>query len=302
MIDEKEIERVKEGETLPLLSDTMFKAAFIKNPNVLFKMIRDIFELDNESPSVTMIGYETVTGPKKKSYRGDILIKLSDYSYVMVEMNNKESDSVLERNFMQLVRVHSQVLTEGLEDEKLKEYRMMSLNLNYLINREKPPVEMHAICDLQSMKVSSFIYTICNINIEKCQKLVYNVDIRELPKAVRWGAILVENKLDNISHVLGDDMISMEEKEKFMDTLRELSDDEKVLKDWIVEDNQRWREQGERRYAIKQGHEEGFKQGREEEKKELIINMLQEKACYDFISKVTGKTVEEIKEIEKNLN
>ena len=31
MIDEKEIERVKEGETLPLLSDTMFKAAFIKN-------------------------------------------------------------------------------------------------------------------------------------------------------------------------------------------------------------------------------------------------------------------------------
>ena len=92
-------------------------------------------------------------------------------------------------------------------------------------------------------------------------------------------------------------------------TMRELSDDEKVLKDWIVEDNQRWREQGERRFAIKQGHEEGFKQGREEGRKEgkeegkelVIINMLGEKTDYDFISKVTGKTVEEIKKIEKSI-
>ena len=91
---------------------------------------------------------------------------------------------------------------------------------------------------------------------------------------------------------------SMEEKEKFMDTLRELSDDEKVLKDWIVEDNQRWREQGERRFAIN----EGLEQGREEEKEQVIINMLKKGIDYDTISDVTCKAVEEIKEIEKNIN
>ena len=39
-----------------------------------------------------------------------------------------------------------------------------------------------------------------------------------------------------------------------------------------------------------------------QEKNQVAINLLKEKMPYDFISKVTGLTAEEIKRIEKNMN
>ena len=39
-----------------------------------------------------------------------------------------------------------------------------------------------------------------------------------------------------------------------------------------------------------------------QEKNQVAINLLKEKMPYDFISKVTGLTVEEIKKIEKSIN
>ena len=54
--------------------------------------------------------------------------------------------------------------------------------------------------------------------------------------------------------------------------------------------------------GIKQGIEQGIEQGSLQEKNQVAINLLKEKMPYDFISKVTGLTVEEIKKIEKNIN
>ena len=46
----------------------------------------------------------------------------------------------------------------------------------------------------------------------------------------------------------------------------------------------------------------GIEQGIDESKNEIILNMLSEGSDYNFISKVTGKTIQEIKKIEKNQN
>ena len=51
-----------------------------------------------------------------------------------------------------------------------------------------------------------------------------------------------------------------------------------------------------------QGIEQGIEQGSLQEKNQVAINLLKEKMPYDFISKVTGLTVEEIKKIEKSIN
>ncbi len=54
--------------------------------------------------------------------------------------------------------------------------------------------------------------------------------------------------------------------------------------------------------ANSQGIEQGIEQGSLQEKNQVAINLLKEKMPYDFISKVTGLTVEEIKKIEKSIN
>ena len=104
----------------------------------------------------------------------------------------------------------------------------------------------------------------------------------------------------------------MEEKEHFLNTVREANDDRKILREWqlqdaklkIIEENnaekRRIHKEGIKQ-GKKEGIQEGLQKGVEESKKEVIINMLRKKLDYTIISEVTGKTIEEIKEIENNI-
>jgi len=73
----------------------------------------------------------------------------------------------------------------------------------------------------------------------------------------------------------------------------------------MVIENNRMREKNVLETAkedgMEQGIKEGIKEGIEQGIKKSIINMLREGAKLDFISKVTGKSIEEIKKIEENL-
>ena len=98
----------------------------------------------------------------------------------------------------------------------------------------------------------------------------------------------------------------MEEKENLRKTYEDINDDTHILKSWIVEDNLRWKfEEQEYNGGIEQGKLEGIEQGKlegiESNKIEMIKNMLEENYEYESISKISGKTVEEIKEIENNM-
>ncbi len=100
----------------------------------------------------------------------------------------------------------------------------------------------------------------------------------------------------------------MEEKEHFLNTVREANDDRKILREWqlqdaklkIIEENNAEKRRIHKE-GIKQGKKEGKIEGAEEKSLEVIINMLKKKLDYNTISEVTGKTIEEIKEIEKNI-
>ncbi len=108
----------------------------------------------------------------------------------------------------------------------------------------------------------------------------------------------------------------MEEKEHFLNTVREANDDRKILREWqlqdaklkIIEENNAEKRRIHKE-GIKQGKKEGkiegiqevLQKGAEESKKEVIINMLRKKLDYDTISEVTGKTIEEIKKIEETI-
>lgn len=173
---------------------------------------------------------------------------------------------------------------------------MRGLNLNKIPNLGVEPIENYAICNIKTGKVASFIYSFCNVNLEKCRELVYTIDIKALPKSVRWGAILIEESINKISQIIGDDLLSMEEKKEFLNTIKEVNDDNRILQDWMIEENDRWRHEDEISTATRKGLEQGLESGREE----VILKMLSKKVSYDFISEVTGKSINEIKEIEKS--
>lgn len=306
------------GKTKLHVSDVMFKAVFGRHQNVLLKMIRDVFEVEETEP-FTIAGLESTPNTKSgKTYRGDITVRLSDKSYVLIEMNYRKDKNAIDRNMIHLTRVHNQILKKSVKDEELKDYRIRGLNLNNFNNETGEAIENYALCNIKTNKVVSLIFSFCNISLVKCRQLVYDINISNLPNAVRWGAILLEENIDKISQILGDDLLAMEEKESLLKTIEEVNDDKTVMQEWILEENARLKHEGQMNYAkeeglkegiekgieqgIEQGIEKGIEQGIKEEKVETVKKMINEGADYVFIAKITGKTTKEIEEIARNMD
>ena len=291
---------IKEKDEIKQLEyDTIFKATFIRRQEVLIKMIRDVFEIEDDiNNPLFIVGYELVPHSKRgKSYKSDILIKLSDDSYISIEMNKRIGNDILSRNIIQMSRIYAQINRSGDKDNIISKRTVMGLNINTFKTFTGKPVEKISLCETETGMIVSNLLSFCNIDVALCRKLVYNLGIEKVSKAIRWGAIITSKSIKEISNILGDDILSMEEKKKFLNTIKEVNDDERVLEDWMWEEHYRLKEIDERNTALQEGREEGI----EDNKKEVIINMLKEKSDYEFISKITGKTIDEIKEIECNM-
>ena len=88
----------------------------------------------------------------------------------------------------------------------------------------------------------------------------------------------------------------MDEKEVFLNTVMEANNRE-ILKAWNEERNHIWKEE----MTLKNSYKKGIDEGINEEKLSTIKNMFKEKISYETISKVSGKSIEEIKEIENTM-
>ena len=292
---------IKEKDEIKQLEyDTIFKATFIRRQEVLIKMIRDVFEIEDDiNNPLFIVGYELVPHSKRgKSYKSDILIKLSDDSYISIEMNKRIGNDILSRNIIQMSRIYAQINRSGDKDNIISKKTVMGLNINTFKTFTGKPVEKISLCETETGMIVSNLLSFCNIDVALCRKLVYNLGIEKVSKAIRWGAIITSKSIKEISNVLGDDILSMEEKEKFLNTIKEVNDDERVLEDWMWEEHYRLKEIDERNTALQEGREEGI----EDKTKEVIINMLKKEMDYNVISEITGKTIDEIKEIECNIN
>ena len=131
---------------------------------------------------------------------------------------------------------------------------------------------------------------------------MYNEDVRK-SRMARVGSIFKATSLEEISNLLGEEMLTMEEKQNLLNAVETANDRYKV--DWIEDLNQRLYEQGVIEYCTDEGREEGIKEGekngRTAEKISMIKNMLKKKFDYAIISEVSGKSVKEIKLIEASM-
>ena len=92
----------------------------------------------------------------------------------------------------------------------------------------------------------------------------------------------------------------MEEKERLINRVNDVKNDKRIIQEWMVIENNRLRELDILNTAKAEAREEGIEKGIEQKELEVIKNMLNESTDLNFISKITGKSIEEIKEIESN--
>ena len=293
---------VENIEIKKLSYDTLFKAVFIREQRVLLKMIKDILNIHDEVDIKyieVLPGYEVEPLSKeKKTFKTDLLIKLDDNTFINLEINRYGGEDILSRNILQVSRIYSQIINRGTRIEEMSKKILKQLNFNTFRTYTGKPIENIALCEIETGKVVSVILSFCNVDIEISKKLVYNVGMEKVSKAVRWGAILNATNIKDIDTLLGYDLLEMEEKKSFLDSVKNVNIDKKIMEDWMFEENARLYYEGGVDYARKKGFEEGTEKGIEDKTIEVIKNMLKEGSTYEFISKVTGKSIDEIKELD----
>ena len=88
-------------------------------------------------------------------------------------------------------------------------------------------------------------------------------------------------------------MLSMEDKEKFLNDVERAARDKKIQEDLRLEDNIEYR------FALVE--EDAFERGMEQNKINVIEEMLKNNIDINTISKVTGKSIDEIEQIKTSL-
>ena len=118
-----------------------------------------------------------------------------------------------------------------------------------------------------------------------------------MPDLIKFGALFSTTYLEDISYILEKVGIYMENKKKFLSDVVEKSNDEEVLTSMKFEDSLDYRFNLIEEDALKRGLEEGTRLGLEQKTKETILSMIENNLPINIISKVTNKSIDEIKEI-----
>ena len=213
--------RIENNRTIRLCGDVIFKSVFLKEKDILLKMIYDITGIKETSFYEEIIpGYELETSKiDGKVNRCDLLVKIGDKYFINVELNYLHEKSVLYRNMMQLFRISIQITESGMTDKELSNKHIGQLNFNTFSNNNNKEILKGYYQDEEGNKLNDLL-TFWNIDIVKCYKKVYNniEDVQKLPKEVRWGALLYVDVHDigMIEKIIGDDLLTMEKKTKLI--------------------------------------------------------------------------------------
>ena len=318
-------EKIQEGIFMPLIFDRMFKVVFNLNNKVLIKMLNDIMGLDINEESKVIVSNSLI--PYEESgrfFEQDLVIELDSESFICIEMNKDKNSYSFNRNFMYGMMYIRQKIDKNTSKKSIDGYNLKLLNLNMFPNECNELVEEAAFFYIKSGRIATKIFKIYDFNIDNNEEILYNGDEKK-NRLIRCSKILRATSYEDLIYWIGDDLLTMEEKEEFLRCIKMANRNGDLYREWISKLNNEMKyemtlenakkeallmgekqgiEEGEEKgfkKGIKQGVKKGKMEGAEEKALEVITSLLKQKIDYNVIAKATGKTIEEIKEIESNI-
>ena len=128
------------------------------------------------------------------------------------------------------------------------------------------------------------------LNVVKCSEVYYTESNEEIPKYIRWRALIYCTDISKIPSIT-EGILTEKECNLIMDKLNEITTEDLFM---TKEEALEWADWSENTI-----YDKGVKIGNQETSKEYIKSMVDNNIELDIISKITNKTIEEIKEIIK---
>ena len=283
---------------LSITFDPIFKGIFGSNIELLKDFILSVLEIDIDRDKCKIrllnneLPIENYTEYKKFVY---LNIVLNDDIFIEIEINRSDFNKVKRRNFIYQNKMYSMIPENGDDSKDLDNVIFYQLNLN--TENKTETYGEHVIVPYDTTIKEIYIdnyYTILKY-LEFYHKLYYTKS-RKLERGELWLAALMSKSFSELYDILSK-VLSSDKLKLMIEETKRMS-----LNDFNLH---AWKKQEMDDLVIREGNrisrEEGIEAGINYEKTETIKNMLKEKANYEFINKVTGKSIKEIKEIEKSM-
>ena len=203
------------------------------------------------------------------------------------------------------------MLNEGDDVSNLENEMFVQINLNAVDKYENTKERKK----LQFGTDTVVLYgldtgTIYNSNIYYCVKyleyyrdLYYNGD-EEMDESGLWLVMLASKSFLELYNILGR-LFDDDKRERFIREVISMIEDREFFKEWELEKlNELVKYTSEKNLkedARREGLQEGREEGRNELSNEHIVGMLKENIDIEVISRITGKTTEEIMVIRENI-
>ena len=284
-------EEKKEKKFISLLSDTTFKHFFkIEDYKEFFNtIIKPIINMDIKD--FKLYDTEFNSGNEKRDYRLDILLESDKYDLIiLIEMNQFPSKEIMYRNRLFVYTALARSLNSG---EKIKKKKVIQINFN----KEKHPYVSKASYSVMDINTHKEIkdFKIHEVYLENYKGIRYNGDNKE----EAYLSLFTANSYEELREIAGDDKEAL----KIVDELERLGIDDKF---GVVYDNEAMQKRminTARSWGYDDGYDDGKTYGLEEgakaEKLSIAKNLLNIGTSKEDVIKVTGLSVEELEELNK---
>ena len=275
--------------------DAMFKKIF-GNSNNLEPLKLFLKETINLEPKKMIIKSPDLLGNKYTSKRTylDLLLELDDGTKVNIEINSSKKNEIIERNLRYIFRVFDSEVKSG--DEYKKDInRIYQINVNTYDKNIDKPFEKYKIMEEEGKSLTEMLQII-NINVSYFREKCYT-NSEELNKTAKLFGLIGADSLEEITFLREDDYILKD----ILNQAIEYSKDQELVK---VLDYEKMRDELEEiavsnalEQGIEQGIEKGINQGSTDKAVTIAKNMLNMNLDINIISKATGLTVKQIREL-----
>ena len=296
--------QLKEGEIIPLNFDFVFEAIFTKKENIdiLESFLACYFdiEISKIKGRIKILPRELELESKKaKNKQIDLLLELEDET-INIELNNKYSKGIKERNIVFASNVHSRSLKYSDNDySEIK--RTIQINLNVNLRNQNNKLKDKYYLRNEEGKILSEKFEIDNLDMALGREICYN-DYNN--KLARWCTVLTAKTKEEFRKNLGEDLMEKETKSKLVDETMKYSTDEDVVALYFEKSKEELEYNTLIADARQSGIELGIKRGIEQGKIETTKKMLETATNFkklgvdiETISKATGLSKEEIEKL-----
>ena len=291
--NEKYLRKIDKKNTfIPLTRDYVFKAIMTKNVDIFKDFLIETMDLNitEDNNYLIFLDKELIKGNfKEKGKTIDLNVRIGEDLIIDIEMNTSKYEVVQIRNELFVSKLNTLMFEVGDEYKSLRGKYIYQLNLNANPN-EKGDIEPDEAEMTWRRKKKRFSdrQKIFNKYLVYYKNMYYNKTINMTYDEI-FMAGLMSNSFTELYDIMKN-ILSTDKLNNFMESVINMSKEWISLHEWEKEKMDKMVAEKERELELREYTEE------------MIKKMIENNADYDFISKVTNKSTEEIKEIAQSID